>query len=82
MEHWGPGTDWDLGYRTKDEGDQWKRLCPIKKQLEVLKERHEDGLVRKMIEEINLEIQEAIDFAISNIDPTPEELLTEEGYNA
>jgi len=29
-EHVGPNYDWDAGYRTKQEGQEWMKHCPIK----------------------------------------------------
>jgi TPP-dependent pyruvate/acetoin dehydrogenase alpha subunit len=33
QEHWGPGTDWHLGYRTEKEGTIWIKRDPLKKKI-------------------------------------------------
>lgn len=63
-------------YRTKEELEEWKKKCPIKR-LEV--KLIEDGIatedfIRKIKEDIEIEIKEAVDFAIASPDPSPEEL--------
>ncbi len=67
-EHWGVGEDWDLGYRTKEEGDHWIANCPLKKI-------ENTGAVAKTdIEEmegyIEGELVQAVDFAFESSVPS------------
>lgn len=74
-EHWGPGEDWHLGYRTKEEGDKWKARCPIgllKQKLIELKVKVDFG---KLNQTINNEIEEAVVFAKQSPEPQKSEFF-------
>lgn len=75
-EHWGPGEDWDLGYRTREEGELWIAKCPFKQLRKVF---DKEGIPQSDIDEmeklINEEIDEAIKFAMESPAPSKEELL-------
>lgn len=75
-EHWGPGEDWHLGYRSKSEGDYWKAKCPIwnfEKKLISTDDCFLDDL--KHIEKlIAKEIEEALISAKISPEPSMEEL--------
>lgn len=62
LEHCGPGYDNDIGYRTEEEFQEWKRRDPLmingKDSRELLKPGE--------LEEISSEIQEAFSFAIND----------------
>ena len=80
-EHWGPGEDWHLGYRTREEGDEWLAKCPFKQLRKVfdksgnLSQLDIDGM-KKMIKK---EIDEAVKFALESPVPLENELLSEVG---
>jgi pyruvate dehydrogenase E1 component alpha subunit len=79
-EHWGPGEDWHLGYRTREEGEYWMVKCPLKQLQKVF---NEEGIPQSEIEKIDElikeEIDEAVKFALNSPSPSQEELLTEVG---
>lgn len=74
-EHVGPYYDFDMGYRTESEFQEWRRRCPI----ETLKERLlADGVlcnqdIESMVSELETEIADAVLFAKKS--PFPEEQL-------
>lgn len=77
-EHWGPGDDWHLGYRSKEEGDYWKRRCPIN----ILRERIQESIgsesefdFSEIERKIGGEINFAVNFAKQSPKPKKEELL-------
>ena len=80
-EHWGPGEDWHLGYRTREEGDEWLAKCPFKQLRKVfdkggnLSQLNTDEM-EKMIKK---EIDEAVKFALESPAPLENELLSEVG---
>ena len=79
-EHWGPGEDWHLGYRTREEGNEWLAKCPFKQLEKVFEEEnilHANVDAMKWL--INEEINEAVEFAIESPVPSKEELLSEVG---
>lgn len=69
-EHWGINEDWDLGYRSREEGEQWIKKCPLKRLQKVMKE---SGILESEIEKIEAmvekEVNEAAAFAIES--PAP-----------
>ena len=79
-EHWGPGEDWHLGYRTREEGEYWMARCPFKQLKKVFDEK---GIPQSEIVEmekiISEEIDNAIKFAMESPVPSKEELLSEVG---
>lgn len=77
LEHVGPNYDYNLGYRSRRELNRWMKSCPIKAFEEFLLRKR---LVKKLevtqvLQEIDLEIKEAISFAKESIFPPNEELL-------
>ena len=69
-EHVGPNYDYDLGYRTEKELDEWVVRCPIKK-LEC-----EGHVSSSEVEELRIrytqEIEDAVEFARHAPFPTPD----------
>lgn len=74
-EHWGPGEDWHLGYRTREEGDEWMAKCPFKQLRKLFGKEFPLSYIDKMEKIINREIDEAIKFAMESPAPSKEELL-------
>jgi len=72
-EHVGPNYDYDLGYRTKEELDEWMVKCPVKKYEDLLSQEENESLVKKYA----MEIDEAIEYARQSPFPR-EELVTNE----
>lgn len=75
-EHCGPGDDTDLGYRTRNELQEWRKKCPIEK----LRRRMErEGLVsfgelEAMRAKIADEIEQVVSFAKTSPFSEPAEL--------
>ncbi len=76
-EHCGPYNDFDLGYRTESEFQEWRRRCPI----DMLKERLlSDGIfcnqdIDDMVSDLEAEIAEAVVFAKESAFPEKQLLL-------
>ena len=68
-EHWGPGEDWHLGYRSKKEGDRWKVKCPIGLLKQKLIELKTEVDFDRLSQTINNEIEEAVIFAKQSPEP-------------
>jgi pyruvate dehydrogenase E1 component alpha subunit len=67
-EHVGPNYDYDLGYRTKQELDEWMSRCPIRKlEREGVVDEREAG---KMRLRYTREVEEAVEFARQTPFPT------------
>lgn len=82
-EHWGVGEDWNLGYRSREEGEKWMEKSPLK-QLEKILAKHFSAEklqleIRKIRKTIKAEIDEAEKFAFSSPIPPKEDLLSEVG---
>lgn len=80
-EHCGPHYDNDLGYRSEEEFQEWKRLCPVQMLGErLLKDKilcNQD--IEAMVRELEVEIEGAIAFAKES--PFPErQLIIEHVY--
>ena len=71
MEHVGPGEDWALGYRTAEEVAPYREQDPVK----VARLTIDEYVAVDIDAEIDIWIQEAIDFAERSPFPEPEELL-------
>ena len=75
-EHWGVGEDWDLGYRSREEGERWINNCPLKRLEVAMKEagisEQEIKILKFNIEE---EISNAVAFALESPAPPENELL-------
>ncbi|MEK7567166.1 MAG: thiamine pyrophosphate-dependent dehydrogenase E1 component subunit alpha [Patescibacteria group bacterium] len=63
-EHWGINEDWQLGYRSREEGEAWMAKDPIKIYGQLFESENEEIEAR-----IKKEIDEAVDFALSS--PVP-----------
>jgi len=65
LEHCGPNSDDDLGYRNKGELDQWKKRDPISSYKSRMIESHKitEQQIIENIEVISAEIDEAFKFA-------------------
>lgn len=66
-------------YRSKEEIEEWKKKCPIDrfKNLLIKKKAAKETNLQKMDEEIQREIEEAIEYAKSSPFPNPEDALTD-----
>lgn len=71
-EHCGPNYDNHIGYRTEEEFQKWKKICPIDTTRDELMRAGilSDGLLKKMHHDIESEITAAFEFALSS--PYPE----------
>ena len=76
-EHVGPLWDYDAGYRTKAEVEEWMARCPIKRLSEQLLRDglSTEGELRRWREEIQQEIAQAIVVAKSSPFPSVQRLL-------
>ncbi len=78
-EHCGPNTDTELGYRSEEELEEWRRRCPLQALAErllgegVLSPEEMGALARS----IEAEIQEAVAFAKASPEPGPSLLCTD-----
>lgn len=63
-EHCGPNYDNHIGYRTEEEFEQWKKLCPIEKVITHNGVSHSQD--REMRFKISKEIESAVNFAKSS----------------
>jgi TPP-dependent pyruvate/acetoin dehydrogenase alpha subunit len=81
-EHCGPNYDNDIGYRTEEEFQEWKRKDPIPLFEEKLLTEHvlDQVAIKRMDDEIQAEIRAAFDFA--EISPFPEPARAFEGIFA
>ena len=67
-EHVGPGEDFDAGYRSLEDINNWKsKDCLIT----------DKKLIKKFSSKIETEIDDAVNFAETTLSPTAEELLTD-----
>lgn len=77
-EHWGIGEDWDLGYRSREEGEYWIKNCPLERHKKVMKEIGISNLEIKTLESnVEKEIFEAVKFALESPAPLKNEFLGE-----
>lgn len=74
-EHWGPGEDWHLGYRSQEEGNYWKEKCPIKHLRQYLSASGYAVDFAAIDREITAQIKEAVEFAKNSPKPEGEELF-------
>ncbi len=77
-EHWGIGEDWDLGYRSREEGERWMANCPLKK----IEEHLTGNEIAEMEAKIKAETDKAVDFAFRSPPPFSSELFTDTGDDA
>ncbi|MFC2019507.1 thiamine pyrophosphate-dependent dehydrogenase E1 component subunit alpha [Chloroflexota bacterium] len=76
-EHVGPNYDYDLGYRTREEVEEWMTRCPIKMYSEILIDlgiisQHE---LNNIATQLDAEITEAVAFAKNSPMPNKDELF-------
>jgi len=78
-EHVGPYFDYDLGYRSKEELDEWIEKCPLKRYKEFLLNHHimSELEMNQVAEQIDGEIEEAVLFAKNSPFPDANELTTD-----
>lgn len=76
-EHCGPYYDNDLGYRTPEEFEAWKKLCPVERMENfLLREKYLNQTdLKSMRMAIRQEITEAVEFAKESPFPEREALL-------
>jgi len=74
--HVGPWEDIDVGFRTREEVEEWIKKCPIKKLEKKLLEKNVLNVKEKtqLSDQINKEIIEAYDFAKQSPYPTKGEI--------
>ena len=65
LEHVGVGEDFDVGYRSASEMESWKMRDPISDPL----------LIKEFETQINIEIDQAVNFALESPFPQRETLL-------
>ena len=76
-EHVGPLFDYDKGYRTKSEVDQWMKRCPIKRfkrrllSKKIISNKEVDALLKKL----DQETQVAYEKVLRSPWPDPDTLL-------
>jgi TPP-dependent pyruvate/acetoin dehydrogenase alpha subunit len=77
LEHCGPNPDIDLGYRGQEEYDAWVARCPIKKLMGLMKEHNliSESEISSMVQEIDGELESAVNFAKASPFPGREELF-------
>ena len=72
-EHVGPNEDFQLGYRTREEADEWVRNDPMTRLGDAL-----DAGVRQRIDaEVEMEIRDAFQLAERSPWPPSEELYAD-----
>lgn len=75
--HVGPETDYQKGFRPKQELEEWMEKCPIKAYNKFLTENHvcTESMRQDIIKEIDVRIASALKFAKDSPFPEKEELL-------
>lgn len=78
-EHVGPYFDYDLGYRSKEELDEWIERCPLRTYREFLLNNHimSELEMNQIAKQIDDEIEEAVQFAKSSPFPDASELTAD-----
>lgn len=76
-EHCGPNYDNDIGYRTEEEFQEWKKKCPIERSIKELRaaDKSADAKIEKIYSSIRKEIEEAFRFALESPLPQKEALF-------
>ena len=71
LEHCGPNSDDELGYREQGELDKWMKRCPIEtyNNSTIKKSIVTESEITQMIENINSEINDAFNFAKESVFP-------------
>ena len=77
--HVGPDCDYEKGCRPQSELESWMDKCPVKLYKEYLIGRNilTEGEYREITNEIDLILEEALEFAKGSPFPGPEELLSD-----
>jgi TPP-dependent pyruvate/acetoin dehydrogenase alpha subunit len=72
-EHVGPNFDWDMGYRSKEEVEEWMEKCPVKNWKKRILEA--DVADEDKLERIGKRIEKEIKiaFALAKSDPFPDD---------
>jgi pyruvate dehydrogenase E1 component alpha subunit len=75
--HYDGEADRTYNYRSKEEIEEWMKKCPIDRFKKLLLEKKvtKEGNLQRIDEEIQKEIEEAIEFAKNSPDPNPEDAL-------
>jgi acetoin:2,6-dichlorophenolindophenol oxidoreductase subunit alpha len=75
-DHVGPNFDFTVGYRTKDEVDEWMGRCPINSFAALLEEHHilSEREMYKITLEVENEVEDAVRFAKESPFPDRSEL--------
>ncbi|MCO5144089.1 MAG: thiamine pyrophosphate-dependent dehydrogenase E1 component subunit alpha [Oligoflexia bacterium] len=76
-EHCGPNYDNDIGYRTEEEFQEWKKKCPVEKLTKqlLLEDKDAEEKIKKIHTKIRKEIEDAFQFALESPFPAKEELF-------
>jgi pyruvate dehydrogenase E1 component alpha subunit len=80
--HVGPDCDVEKGCRPRDEHDLWLKKCPVEKTRKYLLENKimTDKEMGKLLDKINIEVNEALEFGRSSPFPDPKELYEDVYY--
>jgi len=78
-DHVGPGFDFEIGYRSKEEVESWMAKCPIKRiQKKLIAEGHlTESEVKIIHQSITQEVEDAFIFADQSELPPPSEIFTD-----
>lgn len=75
-EHWGIGEDWDLGYRSREEGEYWIKNSPINNLRKIMvKDGISETEIKSLEDSVELFIENAERFALESPAPSEHELL-------
>lgn len=75
-EHWGVGEDWDLGYRSREEGEQWMKNCPINNlRVAMLETGILKSEIKYLDDLVELRVENATKFALESPAPSDSELF-------
>lgn len=72
-EHVGPGDDWDMGYRTKEEFAPWLEGDQVKRLAASL----DDETQKRIKAEVEAELKDALEFAEESEFPPDEDLMAD-----
>jgi len=75
--HYEGEADRTYHYRTKKEIESWMRKCPIERFKKILLERHimKEAELKRIDQDVQKELEEAIQFAEESPFPNPEDAL-------
>ena len=73
----GPNWDYNIGLRSKEQVEEWKRNCPIKKFEEFLVKQNllSESEMKEICNNAEREVEEAVKFAEESPYPDPSEVL-------